>query len=67
MRVSLKAARINANLGQKEAASEIGVSPETLANWEKGKSYPNVPQITRIEEVYGLKYDDIIFLPTVSV
>lgn len=63
MKVSLKAARVNANLDQKTAARFIGVTPETLGNWEKGNSYPNVPQITKIEELYKVKYDDIIFLP----
>lgn len=63
MKVNLKAARINVNLGQKEAASALGIAPETLANWERGKSFPNVPQITKIEELYHVKYDDIIFLP----
>jgi Predicted transcriptional regulators len=67
MKVSLKAARINANLGQKEAAAAIGVATETLSNWENGKSFPNVPQISRLEELYRVKYDDIIFLPQNSV
>lgn len=66
MKVNLKAARINANLSQTDAASALGVAPETLANWEKGKSFPNVPQISRIEEIYRVKYDDIIFLPETS-
>lgn len=63
MKVNLKAARVNANLAQKEAASIIGVTPETLASWEMGKTFPTVPQITKIEEIYHVKYDDIIFLP----
>jgi putative transcriptional regulator len=63
MSITLKAARVNKNLNQKEAAKLIGISLDTLANYEKAKSFPDVPVITRIEKVYGIKYSDIIFLP----
>ena len=62
MAITLKAARVNKNLTQKEAAALIGISVETLANYEKGLSFPNVPVIKRIESVYGVQYSDIIFL-----
>lgn len=61
MKVSLAAARVNANLTQNEAAERIGVNRSTLINWEKAKSYPTVDQIKKIEEVYNCSYDDIFF------
>lgn len=64
MGITLKAARINANLNQNEAAKLIGVTTETLSNWERGKSFPDVPKIMKIEETYKLSYSDIIFLPS---
>lgn len=63
MKVTLKAARMNKRLTQKEAANLIGVSVDTLHNYENQKSFPDVPVIRKIEEVYGLTYADIIFLP----
>lgn len=63
MALTLKAARINAGLDQREAAKRIGVTPETLGSWENGKTFPNVPQITKIEEVYEVTYAEIKFLP----
>ncbi|MGM9518463.1 MAG: helix-turn-helix domain-containing protein [Acidaminococcus sp.] len=63
MTMSLKAARINKNLTQREAALLIGVSVDTLANYEKGASFPDVPIIMKIEKVYGLPYSEINFLP----
>jgi len=60
--ITLKAARINMGLNQHQAASSIGVSVDTLSNWENGKSFPNVPQIKRIEETYSVEYRDLIFL-----
>lgn len=61
MKVTLKAARVNKELTQRQAAEEIGVSRETIGNWENG-GCPNIKYIPIIEEVYGVKYDDIIFL-----
>lgn len=60
--MTLKAARVNAGLSQAEASEKIGVTKDTLGNWERGKTYPNALNIRKIEEVYGVRYDSIIFL-----
>ena len=67
MQITLRAARVNAGLTQKEAAQKIGVSLASLKNYEAGKSFPDVPTIKRIENAYGLEYRDIIFLPSVTL
>ena len=67
MRVTLEAARVNAHLTQKEAAQKIKISKETLANWEHGKSFPDAPAISNIEIAYNCTYDDIIFLPSITL
>ena len=64
MAITLKAARINAGYDQKSAASLLGVAPATLGQWEAGKTFPNVPQISAIEDLYGVTYADINFLPS---
>ena len=48
---------------QADAAALIGVSTDTLGNYERGKSYPDIPVLRKIEEVYGVSYDRLIFLP----
>lgn len=63
MRVTLKTARELAGLTQMEAAKTIGVSPDTLGNYERGRSYPDIPTLRKIESVYGVGYDHLIFLP----
>lgn len=63
MRVTLKSARVNKGLNQQEAAEILGVSRTTLQSWETYKSFPTVAQLPAIEKAYGVKYDDIIFLP----
>lgn len=45
-----------------EAAQKIGVSTDTLGNYERGKSYPDIPILRKIESVYGVPYDRLIFL-----
>ena len=60
---TLKQIRELRGLKQKEAAEMIGISADTLGNYEKGKSYPDVPVIKKIEKVYDLPYARIIFLP----
>ena len=62
--MTLKAARVNRGLNQQKAADLIGVSRTTLQSWETYKSFPTVAQLPAIESAYGVKYDDIIFLPS---
>lgn len=63
MKLTLKAARANAGLTQEDAAKSIGVTRDTLGNWERAKSFPDAIQIRKIEHVYGVSYDELIFLP----
>lgn len=63
MPMTLKCARVNKGMTQAQAAKEIGVTVDTLSNYERGKSFPDVPIIKRIEAVYGIPYSELIFLP----
>ena len=63
MKLSLKTAREIKGLKQADAAALIGVSTDTLGNYERGKSYPDIPILRKIEEVYEVSYDRLIFLP----
>mgnify|MGYP002624653504 FL=1 len=60
---TLRTARELRGMSQKEAAQLIGVGEDTLSNYERGKSYPDIPILRKIEEVYGIPYAQIIFLP----
>ena len=61
-KITLKAARTNSGLTQKEAAEKLEISVETLANYEKGRSFPDVIMLKKIECLYGVGYDNLIFL-----
>lgn len=62
MKMTLKALRVNADMTQKETAERLGISVSTLMFWEQGKRYPNVKDIQKIEKLFNVNYDDIIFL-----
>ena len=60
---SLKNIRELRRMTQAEAAMKLGISVDTLGNYERGKSYPDIPMLRKIEEVYGIPYEQLIFLP----
>lgn len=66
-KVSLKAARINANMTQKEAAKLLNVDKSTIASWEYGKTHPNCIKAEKISEIYGIPLDYINFSPKNSL
>lgn len=61
LRISLKAARVNAKLTQKEAAKRLGVCVATLQNYEAGNSVPDWNTVRQIERVYGIQAENIFF------
>lgn len=63
MKVSLKMAREIKEYTQAEAAKLLGISKDTLSNYERGKSYPDIPILRKIEKLYQVRYEQIIFLP----
>ena len=63
MQVTLKAIRINKKLSQDEAAKLIGISSDTLSNYERGRSFPDIPILKKIEEAYDVSYENINFFP----
>ncbi|WP_239775224.1 helix-turn-helix transcriptional regulator [Mammaliicoccus sp. N-M50] len=60
---TLKMLRAKYDLTQAQAGERVGVSADVWHNWEKAKTFPNVPQIEKIEEVFNVTYNEIIFLP----
>lgn len=63
VKFTLKTIREMRGLSQIEAAKAIGISVDTLSNYERGKSYPDIPVLRKIEKTYNIKYNQLIFLP----
>jgi DNA-binding XRE family transcriptional regulator len=53
--LTLKACRIIANIDAKDLADYAGVTVDTLYKWEKGKSFPNAPQMVKIIKFFESK------------
>lgn len=61
LKITLAAARVNKGIKQGEAAKALGVMPQTLRNWEKGKTSPNLAQLKKVCELYEIAPDHIFF------
>ena len=59
--ISMKAARVNANLSQEEAARLLGVGKSTLQSYESGQTIPDILFSRRMEKVYKFPADYIFF------
>ena len=66
-KITLIAARNMAGLTQRDLAKACGVSEGTVSRWERGIKDPSISQAKRIGEICGIHYDDIIFLPNVTI
>lgn len=62
IKISLAAARVNANLTQQEVAERMKVSKNTVIKWEKGKSALKVSELYSLSQLYKIPIENI-FLP----
>lgn len=55
MKLSLKACRVNVHASAKEMAAYIGVTEDTIYNWENGKCSPRAIQVIKILDFFESK------------
>ena len=48
---------------QFELALKVGVQPQAVYLWERGRRTPQVPQLRKLGEVFGLCSDEIVLEP----
>ena len=56
----LKQARAAAGLTQEQAAGALGVSRQTVSNWENCRSYPDVAMVLAMSELYRVSLDELL-------
>ncbi len=56
----LKDARLKAELTQETVAGRIGVSRQSLSNWENDRTYPDLASVLKLSDLYGLSLDDLL-------
>lgn len=63
--LTLKAARVNRELSQRDVAEYLGISIDMLKRWESNKSYPPADKFLKLCGLYRIR-PDYIFLPVKS-
>ena len=60
IKISLAAARVNANLTQDDVAKKLRVSNKTVSNWEKGIVIPSAAVLFMLSSIYKIPENNII-------
>jgi DNA-binding XRE family transcriptional regulator len=61
---TIRALRQERGWTQFELALAVGVQPQTIYLWESGRRQPQVSQMRKLGQVFGLCSDEIELLPT---
>lgn len=56
----LKQARQSRNVTQETLAERLGVSRQTISNWENNRSYPDIVSIIALSDLYGVSLDALL-------
>ena len=56
----LRRARNDAGLSQEKAAEALGVSRQTISNWETEKTYPDIVSVVRMSDLYAVSLDHLL-------
>lgn len=56
----IKAARVEKKFTQEQVAEVLGVSRQTISNWENGKSYPDIISVIKMSDCYGVSLDYLL-------
>lgn len=63
---NLKAARLSSGLTQRELAEKLGVVPSCYANWEQGRTQPDLSALCRIVKILDLSFDELFGFDEIS-
>ena len=56
----LKQARQSRNVTHETLAERLGVSRQTISNWENNRSYPDIVSIIALSDLYGVSLDALL-------
>ena len=56
----IKNARIAAQLTQEQVAEALGVSRQTMSNWENEKTYPDIVSVIKMSDLYAISLDHLL-------
>ena len=56
----LKEKRTALGLSQEQLAEQLGITRQTVANWEKGKTYPDIASVLKLSDLYSVSLDELL-------
>lgn len=56
----LKNARVQSGLKQEDVADTVGVSRQTISNWENNRSYPDIGSVLKLSDLYAVSLDELL-------
>lgn len=56
----LKNSRMKAGMTQEFVSEQIGVSRQTISNWENNKSYPDIVSVINLSDLYSVSLDELL-------
>ena len=56
----IKAARLKKKMTQEQVAELLGVSRQTISNWENEKSYPDIISVIKMSDYYEASLDYLL-------
>ncbi len=56
----IQEARLRANLTQEQSAEALGVSRQTISNWENEKTYPDIISVVKMSDLYAISLDRLL-------
>lgn len=57
---NLKAARNEVGMTQKQVAEHLGVVESCYANWEQGRTEPNIAMLRKLCELFDISLDELV-------
>lgn len=56
----IKEARLAAQLTQEQTAEALGVSRQTMSNWENNKTYPDIVSVIKMSDLFDVSLDHLL-------
>lgn len=56
----IKKSRTDAEITQEQAAQALGISRQTISNWENERSYPDIVSVLKMSDLYSVSLDYLL-------
>ena len=57
---NLKSARLESTMTQKQVAEKLNVVESCYANWEQGRTEPNIAMLRKLCELFEITLDELV-------